>query len=408
MGGSGKVVERPLLFDTLAVLLPTTEETYLLRTCTQTGQRGRAAWRDWREHATNVREAVTRHRRDIRSLFPLLYRTVQRNGAAVDDDTLTYLRTAYFREELRVQAYRRICGDVLTALGESGIPVIVLGGAALSETVYRDWATRHSGSLELLLEESDIPHAQNRLEASGMSRSGETTRRDTGVVRFVHASGLPIELRGDPFDSYYYRAPLAAMWTRSQAREIAGARASVLGSADMLASVLGGALCRRRQNGLQWVCDAWHVIDRCPELNWDDFIDGLRRSHLTLPGSVMLSYLAEELDARIPSPVLRQLASDASRTALPGNESAVHAARLGGSVSYGDLYRRSEGLWARAVVLKSMLLPSPKYLGWRHRACRAWLLPLCYVWRPLRYIARRAGRAAARAREQSSTMRPRT
>ena len=72
----------------------------------------------------------------IKSLLPLLFGALRRNGVAVDEAFLTVLRTASLREELRAKTYRRICRDVFAAFSTAGIPAIVLKGVALADTVY--------------------------------------------------------------------------------------------------------------------------------------------------------------------------------------------------------------------------------------------------------------------------------
>ena len=405
MRGSVKTGGKPPLFDTLSVFLPTREETWLLRACTQEVEAGRVAWRSWREYATNVKEVLARDQHGVKSLLPLLYRALQRNGATVDAELLPYLRTAYFREELRVQAYRRICQEVLTTLREAGIRVLVLGGAALAETVYGEPALRHCGGVELLVEKADVPHAASLLVAGGFSRSGARSSAERCVNRLKHASGLPVEIRWDLFACPYYQAPLEDMWTRSLTREIAGVSVSLLAPADMLVTVFGRALCSGGLTVLQWVCDAWYVLDRCTDLDWDVLADEIQRARLALPASVMLSYLAEDLGALVPSFVLRQLADDGSRTTVEGDEAALFAARVGGRSSFRDLLRRSSSWRAKAVVLRWMLLPSPRYLRWTYPVHSAWLLPFRYLWRPLRYVVRRTQRAVGTAGKPSTTAR---
>jgi hypothetical protein len=45
----------PALADTLAVILPTREQTWLLRACLLSGDSGRAAWRTWTARAGDMR-----------------------------------------------------------------------------------------------------------------------------------------------------------------------------------------------------------------------------------------------------------------------------------------------------------------------------------------------------------------
>ena len=380
---------RPMLFDTLSVLLPTEEQTWLLRACLHAGDAGSRAWHIWRELAGEPKKVLAESREGIRWLLPLLYRALQRNGAAAGRDLLPYLRTAYFREELRSRTYRRIYRNVLASLATAGIPAITLGGAALAGMVYGDWALRHCGNIDLLTREEDLPRAAAALQEADFSPLGQGLDAGERALGFEHASGLPVDLRSDLFRIPYYQAPLADIWERRRTREIAGVPAPTLAVSDMLLHGCGHASCSRDRDTLAWVCDAWHIIEQHADLDWDLFLDAALHSRLALPLSVMLSYLANDLGAPIPSLVLRRLADEGAQAPAIGREAALSGARAGDQGSLKNLLSRTDGWRARAVVLRWMLVPSPDCLRWSRSGRASRFLPLLYLRRPLRYIARR-------------------
>ena len=108
------------LGDMLTLLLPTELETRLLRACLWGGEAGRCAWQEWRSGIGGRQEDLSRELHGRGQLLPLLYQALRNNGADVDKGFWPYLRTSFFREELRSQACRRICAEALAALTDAG------------------------------------------------------------------------------------------------------------------------------------------------------------------------------------------------------------------------------------------------------------------------------------------------
>jgi hypothetical protein len=380
---------RPLLFDTLSVLLPTAQQTGLLRACLHPGDAGCRAWAAWQEKVGDPKKALAEEGQALKWLLPLLYRALQSNGAVVNRDLMPYLRTAYFREELRSQTYRRICSEVLATLAATEIPLLALNGAALAESVYEDWALRHSGSLDLLLQEDDLLRAEAALRAAGLFKTASGLRPGAQAVRLVHESGLPIVLRSALFSMPYYQVPLADVWQRSLAWPIAGVAVQILSPADALLRVCGVASCSRSRETLEWACDAWTLLDRCPDLDWDALLTGAIRSHLALPLSVLLGYLANELVAPVPRLTLSRLLEAGARSSIVACEAALSGARAGSRGTMANLLGYTHSWLGRAIVLKWRFLPSPGCLRWTYGVRSSWLLPAYGLYRPLSVLTGR-------------------
>ena len=388
---------KPALSGALSVILPTAEQTDLLRACLHTGASGRQAWERWQERMGGLKKGLEEGSQGIKGLLPLLSIALRRDGVVDDPTLLTYVRTAYLREELRSQIYRRLFRNVLAALATDRIPVLVLKGAALADTVYEKPALRHCHDIDLLVGEDDMCHAVSRLTSLGWTLP--KTGRGSGIedLRLEHESGLPLELHRRLFRLPYYRAPLADIWARSQMQSIAGISTRILSPADSLLYVCGHASYCRSRESLRWVCDSWFLINRCPDLDWDVLVDCTLRSHLALPLSVMLAYLAEVLRAPIPASVLDRLYAAASQTDTVEREIALLGARVGARGNFQNIVRMARGWRARMQVVQWILFPAPSYLHWAYHLRSSWWLPVYYMYRPLRYIARRMGGVARAA-----------
>ena len=145
----------------LSVILPTPEDTLLLR-ASYAGESGKLACEAWlKQHQHGFKKEA------IKAFLPLLLRATQKHGVKVDAAFLTVLRTATLREELRTNTYKRICRDVFLALSDQIIPTIVLGGAALADTVYADPALRHSHDIDVLIPEVQFSRTESLIASLG-------------------------------------------------------------------------------------------------------------------------------------------------------------------------------------------------------------------------------------------------
>lgn len=109
--------------------------------------------------------------------------------------------------------------QVLKALGEAGIPVIVLKGSALVETVYPDATWRDMGDIDLLVEPSRVEQATAVATGLGFARlpGAKATGDGRHDPKLVSADGLaPIEIHRHVLDDVDERFDITAVWARSQ------------------------------------------------------------------------------------------------------------------------------------------------------------------------------------------------
>jgi hypothetical protein len=382
-------VVNPALTDALTIILPSPEQTWLLRACLYSGESERQAWEVYQRLVTDPKKALMNPRLGGKTLAPLLLTALRNNGVAVDSSILPYLRTAYLREELRSNTYRSILREALSALSCNGVSHIVLDGAALAETVYANPALRHCDDISILLKEDEVLPATALMSSCGFTPVGK--QLGTGVRPFtlIHDSGLPLHLHRRLFRVKHYDVPSEDLWARSQSQTIAGFPTRILSPADTLLHVCIQASAYSRRESPRWVSDAWHVMVGYPDPNWDGMVDRAMTNHLALPLYVTLRYLAEDLHAPIPEIMLDRLCAAASQTDAMRGEATLATALAGGGLSLKSLARVTGGWRPRALVLKWVLFPSPGYLRSAYHVGHSWLLPFYYVYRPLRYVARR-------------------
>ncbi len=377
------------LLDALSVILPAPEQTWLLRACLYSGEPGRHAWQVYQNQAGDLRKVLRGGRQGIKTLAPLLLNALQRNSCVTHNALLTHLRTAYLREELRSTIFRRILRNVLSELTAAGVSHIVLKGAALADAVYPDPVLRHCHDIDILLDEVGLSRAIGLFPPLGFAPLSKEFNPGVQHITLTHESGLPLELHRHFFRVPYYSVPSEDLWARSQPQSIAGVPTRVLSPADNLVHVCVQAFCNRSPESLRWVPDAWYILRGYPNLDWNIASECAVANHLSLPLSVTLGYLSEQLHAPIPPTILDRLRTAASQTDALRGETALAAAVTGAGVSFKRLVRMRGGWPARALVVKWMLFPSASYVRAAYHVRHSWLLSLYYVYRPMRYAARR-------------------
>lgn len=378
----------PSLSLALSLVLPTPEQTLLLRTCLLRRDLARQAWEEWRIRHNDGEIGFVGNNSSIRKLRPLLFNAFQQHDLQADNKTQTYLRAAYLKEELRSKIFRQICRAVLQLLQRDGFAAIVLKGTALAETVYGNPVLRHCHDIDILLPADELSRAANLLPSLGFQRVDPSTQPRNSHVRMEHESELPLELHSGLFEVPYYNVVSSEIQARSQSRLIADIAVKILTPSDSLLHVCGHASYSESRQSLRWVTDAWFIVNRHPDLDWHLLLDCTRRSQLALPLSVMLGYLAEDLNAPIPSTFLSRLSAAASKSDAIERQLALRGTRAAGQGSLKELFRRTTNWRERVFLVQWLLFPSPRYLCWVDEIRDSRLLPFHYVYRPIRHVGR--------------------
>jgi hypothetical protein len=356
------LIRKLALSYALSVLLPTLEQTLLLRACLWLGERGRNAWKAWCERVGDPVELLRDGNVGLKGLMPLIFAALRGNGVMVEDMLRTCLHTATLREGLRINAYRRILNRVLSSYVEKRIPAIVVKGAALAETVYESPSLRHSGGIEILIEDIEPSCAVNPLLSLGFSQIREGVNPAWNEIKLKHDSGLPLHLQRGLFRIPYYNMPFDDLWIRSQIQPIAGVPVRILSPADNLLHICSDAFFSRSRESLLWVFDTWFLINKYSNIDWEGLLVMARRSHLELPLSVTMGYLVEKLGAPIPLSFVERLYAAASEAGAEGRVHALSIAREGVRGNYMKMIWTNGNWCARAYMIWWLLCLSPKYL----------------------------------------------
>jgi hypothetical protein len=251
----------------------------------------------WRQ-ALFLKQAMKHH------VAPLVYLRLKR--ALVPAAWLQDVRVQYLRNTERNLRIFHELSKALRALGDAGIPVLLLKGGHLSHVVYGNIGARVFADVDLLFREEDLARAQRTLFCSPQRSFSKR---------------LPLDIH-DRIESSMTRRPIdmSGVWERSRAATIGRIQTRVLAPEDLLVHLsLHLAFHHRFQFGaVRTLCDIRELMRHYGEcLDWDEVFTRAAEWGSDKPLCLTLSLARELLGVEFPEGVLSSL----RKKVLPGDVS---------------------------------------------------------------------------------------
>ncbi len=377
----------------LKTMLPSPEQTAMLRASLHQGGMAVEAWKSWESRYGGLRHMLQNQYRThaVKRLLPLLAANNAKNRIQTDPDLKTILRTAQLREQSRSPVFRRACNSAFEALRNGNTPFLVLKGAALAETEYDEPWLRHCHDCDLFVKRSDFDDARASLLSLGFTQLTDTQTGRGETITFAHPNGLPINLHSRLLRFPEYELDEQSVWIRAQRRSICGVEVLVLSPGDALLHLCVHSTTTYSRQFLCWVCDCWMLLANKQSIDWDQLCLDARNGGVQLPAHITFEYLAKELGVPIPVSAINRLQGYASHVSLSLREAALFGLVAGQQVDIIDMIRNIRSVGEALTLAKWVLVPSPDHLRWKYVTTRPWLLPVYYLLRPLKAIAYRVG-----------------
>ncbi|MCH8993203.1 MAG: nucleotidyltransferase family protein, partial [Acidobacteria bacterium] len=234
-----------------------------------------ALWWARADGTATLIEPKDRRHRVAAVILPYLEDLADRG--AVQKEVAAEIRRAAFSDIAVTARLRVALKEILSALHESSVDVIVLKGAALSSLIYDDQSVRPSDDIDLLCKEDSYERVWEILVKLGYETDDSPSlphrhsQEETYFERhFYHPDGfVHVELHVDESIKTGVRPQLAAsQWTRVRSIQIDGSPALMLGLEDQVV-MLSVHLHRHGFNRLMWFKDIDLLIRRyADELDW--------------------------------------------------------------------------------------------------------------------------------------------
>jgi len=311
---------------------------------------------------------------------PLMYQRLKahRLASLVPAPTWERWKKLYFKNAGRNLRLYHELGQILRALRERHIPVLVLKGGFLASAVYRDPALRYMSDIDLLVPPGDVPAALERLLALGYQSSGPfIVEQYLALKHHLPPFGKPgamaaVEVHWSITspDQPWAIAP-DELWTRAVPATIAGVKVLSLCPEDLLLHLCLHAtyhhLAELFWQGISPLCDVdqtvrhyqtaldWdHVRQRADAWGWGKgvyLILYLARELLKtpIPDQVLSSLQPASFSTRIAEAAITQLLADKR----PMQMMTSDFARLWGDAS----------LVKKARLFLSRLFPPPRAMA---------------------------------------------
>lgn len=255
------------------------------------------------------------------NLGPLLYavlRALPNDVPGPPPNTLVQLRRLYYYYCSRYATIAARLGEIGTALGRAGIPVIALKGAVLASNVYRNPGFRPMRDVDLLVRRDDLPAADRLIRDAGYAPNESWRSAEWYATKHHHLAPLDavdgsvsVELHHEITKRGSARVPVDELWTRARSIEVGAAHVLALAPADFLLHLcLHLAHDNVFFNGtLRDLRDIAETIRRHGvEVEWSRVVERARAWHIARHVYYAL-WLARDMGgAEVPAAVLDDLA----------------------------------------------------------------------------------------------------
>jgi hypothetical protein len=282
---------------------PTPEQTLLLRAALLPEPEARAAYASWRETADIERVDPASYR-----ILPLLAHNL---GGA--DPVLAKARGVLRHTWSRNQRLFHQASSAVKALQATGIPVMLLKGAALGLRCYESLGHRPMNDVDVLVPPERSAEARTVLASLGWRPSYHVV---PGHLPYVHAVGLTIG-PGLDLDLHWHaiyerRRPEDERPFWENAEPLCGRAIDALAPSptDLLLQVAAHGLRWSPSPPLQWAADLVVLLRaEGTRVDWDRLLARAREAGFVLHLDATLSFVHGELGASVPAGVLSDLRS---------------------------------------------------------------------------------------------------
>lgn len=323
------------------------------------------------------------------NIAPVVYTLTRPVRAALPAPVDLALEQAFYRAAAANVRLLDQLAHVQRTLAATGAPLLLLKGAALTETLYASLWPRAIGDIDLVVPAPAAPACRQALLAAGY-RPVQTEHQAGTLLSHSNQEQFappppydaPVELHWHVLDVPYYmrRLPMDWFWQRCESLDVGGGPLHIL-SAEANAVYLPAHLALHHQmRGLHAQFDlALLIATRGAQLDWQTIASSAQSLELLSCLQATLDLLA----ARWPS------------LPLDGPRCAAHALRPGAvdarlfnllsaetrsaTLDFYTTLATLPGLSDRARYVWFNLFPSPAYMRQRYGVSAAWQLPYWYA-----------------------------
>jgi hypothetical protein len=321
----------------------------------------------------------------------MLHATLQQNDIPVPEVIEQVLQRVYYQIAVDNTIRSRDLEPILERVSAAGVPVLLVKGAALVETLYRNLAPRPANDMDLVVPARHLPICQEILAELDyapfdieLAPGSDLAYRSAQAFVSSEPSLIPVGLHWHLLDVPYYlrRAPMAWFWENTIKAEIAGQPVRILNAEANLLYLSAHLALHHRLHGLRWFLDLALLLHQHQEtLDWDKVIASAQAFELLQAVQATLDRLADywpSLPLDGPKEQLHQLKP------TPFERRLFRLLTAEPRTPFLDFYTDILSLPDRRARIRFVLFnifPQPAYMTHRYGAQQAWQLPYWYLYR---------------------------
>jgi len=303
------------------------------------------------------------------------------------------VRNIFLLQELR---------EILLACNRAGIKVLVLKGAALTESLYPHLGVRQFADLDLLFQPEDMPGVIEIFRSSGyqpLILEADQVQTWTerfgwlGMIGITYIKRKELTIMADAHwalgcaGTYLDRLDIKGMWQRARREKVAGVDALILSPEDLLIYLCLHLYKHLPYNSLTSACDIAELLKQsADQIDWEAFISRVLKAKLCLPIRFTLEQVSQNFPCPIPPWVWEKLNN------CPTGIMERLALRIGKSPGKSHssgryilaCFLNVLGTGRKLGYLRRIFLPDRKFIIWRYGRRKS--LPLCYIMHILRVL----------------------
>lgn len=280
----------------------TRELELLLQAATLHGKHAINAWQQWK----NIVDLEGHHDSVTYSLFPLLYKNLQRFG--VNDPFMKRLKGIFRLEWYKNQRLLSDMSKAIECLNDAGIHVIALNCLALRALYYNNFAARPLACFDIL-----VPTSQLLLTISTLKKAGwiQTSKLKDDFLCYQHSVRLK-DQSGKELDLYWHLLFESChenfdrdFWEGAVPIKINEVSTYTLNLTDTLFHVIVQEVRLNPEPQIRWIADSMTIINSTDsEIDWSRLIIQAKKSRQVIPIKKTLNYLHKKFKAPIPNSII--------------------------------------------------------------------------------------------------------
>ena len=305
-------------------------------------------------------------------------------------------KQAFLKNNLSIRIYLRQFSEVLAALRNADVDVIVLKGLALAWSVYPHFGARPFGDIDLLVKPEQFLLTRKLLYRLGYRarfKRFENYRDICKAEEFYHAANrqrpLKIDLHWSPFDHYGIRRNSWAsrVFCETEPVQMPGVSFRTLNPADALIHT-SVHLTLNHSEGIRliWLADIAFLTQRLNEIyGWTQLERKIVESKTSVAVGQAVKAAQLWFNVQIPDDTLRNLpklkTGDSEKMELN-----YAVGRNSTNVRIDGYFRAFSEVPNKFRFLVQFIFPAPEYVRIAYPPRKPWMLPLSYCMRWVHWL----------------------